>query len=240
MSFLRLLPERLKERLRRRAGAVTPLARLENLARTGFSPRKIIDAGAYRGEWTRLARQAFPTAAVLLIEPQPHLATHLKEFCAERPQTKFRSALLGTAPGNARFVFSETNSRIVDAGYIPGPGERTMELPVEPLQDIVQAEGFLDCELLKLDLQGHELPALEGAGTMFGQVEVIIAEISWLRIGEVPLLHEVIARFHAKGYQAYDIWGFNYRPLDRALWQTDVVFVRTTSPLLASRQWSSG
>jgi FkbM family methyltransferase len=240
MSLIRLLPDRWKERLRRRAGAITPQGRLENLARAGFAPRKIIDAGAYRGEWTLLARKVFPTAMVLLVEPQPHLAAHLQGFCAQRPQTKFRSALLGAAPGRARFVFSETNSRIVDDGYTPAPGERTITLPVEPLQDIARTEDFSDCDLLKLDLQGHELRALEGAGSLFGQVEVIVAEISWLRIGDVPLLHEVLGRFQEKGYQAYDIWGFNYRPLDGALWQTDVMFVRKDSPLLASRQWSHG
>jgi hypothetical protein len=65
-----------------------------------------------------------------------------------------------------------------------------------------------------------------------------MCEVSWLRIGDVPILHEVVAEFVARGYRPYDVLGQNYRRLDRALWQTDVIFVREDSVLLASNSWS--
>jgi FkbM family methyltransferase len=238
MIFSRLLPESWKDRLRHRAGAITPRARLENLHRAGFRPRKIIDAGAYHGEWSKLASEVFPTAAFLLIEAQPQLAPVLQRVCAGHRDWKLHSAALGARPGTARFLCSETNSRIVDPGHAPATTETCIDVPVKPLYQVADTEGFLDSDFLKLDLQGNELPALEGAAGMFGTVEVILSEVSWLQIGDAPLIHEVLARFHAAGYRPYDIWGFNYRPLDRALWQTDVLFVRADSPLLCSRAWS--
>jgi hypothetical protein len=36
----------------------------------GFTPRGIIDVGATRGDWTRLALSIFPDASVIMIEPQ--------------------------------------------------------------------------------------------------------------------------------------------------------------------------
>lgn len=236
--MLRLLPESLKAKLRRRAGAITLADRLANLRAAGFSPRKIIDAGAYRGEWALLAAAVFPAASILLVEPQPHLAAALAELCRTRPKFRFRSALLGAEPGTACFVSEESNSRIIPADYRPLAAESVTTLPIVRLADLAPAEGFGDCDFLKLDLQGHELTALAGAGPLFGTAEVILAETSWLRIGPVPLVHEVIAAFTARGYRLYDVFGFNYRPLDRALWQTDFLFVHADSPLLASTSWA--
>jgi hypothetical protein len=110
--------------------------------------------------------------------------------------------------------------------------------PVSTLHDVAREEGFADAQFIKLDLQGHELDALDGAGDLFGHCEVFLVEVSWLRIGEVPLMHEVVGVFVDKGYQPYDILGHNYRRRDRALWQTDIMFVRGDSPLIGSREWA--
>jgi FkbM family methyltransferase len=237
MWFTRLLPPAWKERLRRRAGAVTLEGRLMNLARAGFAPRRVIDAGAFRGQWTAAVSGIFPHAEFLLIEPQPHLAGALTSFCAARPRCRYHAALLGAEPGTARFLVDETNSRIVDGSYNATPGASLVELPVSRLDAIAAATGFAACDFLKLDLQGHELAALAGAGNLFGRIEVIQVEVSWLRIGPVPLIHEVMTRFHERGYQPYDILGFNYRPRDGALWQSDLIFVHRDSNLIASRSW---
>lgn len=231
------LPERLKERLRRRAGVITVASRLENLRRAGFTPRKIIDAGAYRGEWTRLAQRIFPAADFLLIEPQPQLRPVLEAVCASLPHARHRAVALGATARTVRFHLSETNSGVVSADDPPTNGENYCEVPMETLANVARQEDFSNADFLKLDLQGHELQALAGAGEMFGRVEVIATEVSVLRIGEVPLIDDVWDAFRARGYRLYDIFGFNHRPLDRALWQCDLVFVRADSALLASRQW---
>lgn len=130
-----------------------------------------------------------------------------------------------------------SNSRVIPPSWQPPPGAAVEAHRIETLPEVLAATGLRGCDFLKLDLQGHELEALAGAGPLFGTTEVIMTEVSWLRIGEVPILHEVMTEFVAHGYRPYDIVGQNYRRLDRALWQTDVIFVRENSRLLASRVW---
>lgn len=236
--MLRFIPESLKEKLRLRAGAVTTRSRLLNLRRAGFAPRRIVDAGAFRGEWSLLARETFPSAELLLIEPQPHLEPRLRSLCDRLGRASLCPALLGPSPGECHFLVAASNSRIVAAGHKPREGEQLIRLPVRTLDEIVATAGFETCDFLKLDLQGHELSALEGAGSLFGRAEVIQLEVSWIPIGNPPLVAEVFSTFAARRYRPYDIMGFNHRPRDGALWQTDVIFVRHDSPLIASSDWS--
>jgi hypothetical protein len=88
-------------------------------------------------------------------------------------------------------------------------------LPVRRLADVASESGFTGAAFLKLDLQGHELEALA-----------------------VPLIADVIAAFSAKGCRLHDIFGANHRSRHLALWQTDLVFVRTDSPLVAIVDWA--
>lgn len=236
--MLRFLPESLKEKLRLRAGAITQRSRILNLHRAGFRPARIIDAGAFRGEWSTLAREIFPDAQLLLIEPQPRLKNHLLDVCAQLGRAALQPALLGRAPSTARFAVAASNSRIIPADYAPSPLEVIVELPVRRLADIAAETAFDDAQFLKLDLQGHELEALAGAGPLFGRAEVILIEVSLIPIGGVPLIAEVITAFSEKGYRLYDIFGANHRRLDGALWQTDLIFVRVNSPLVASSDWA--
>ena len=51
------------------------------------------------------------------------------------------------------------------------------------------------------------------------------------------LLDEMVAFMSNHDFQVYDGCNFFRRPLDNALWQLDVVFLRRSSFLLASRRW---
>jgi len=234
MSLLRFLPESFKERVRARAGAFTDRARLANLRRAGFAPRQIIDAGAYLGHWATMAREIFPQAELLMIEPQPALTARLTTLAGQLGRARLCPVAVGEKPGEVSFLLGESNSRIVDAPT----NAPTVRVTVSTLEQLIVEHDFQDCSLLKLDLQGHELSALAGAGQWFGRIEAILTEVSWLPIGNVPTLTAVMARFGERGYLPYDVFGQNHRPLDGALWQSDFIFVRRDSALLGNLSWS--
>lgn len=236
--LVRWLPERWKQAIRRRTGVLLMEDRLRNLAKAGFRPAKIIDAGAHRGDWTRVAKTVFPEAEILMIEPLPECREELRQIESLFRDVHLRPALLAATAGTARFCIEGTNSRVLYPGETTPVGARVVESPAETLWDAARHGGFAGCDLLKMDLQGHELEALAGAGPIFGGSEVIFMEVSWIRIGNVPLLNEVLGQMAEKNYVPYDVMNLNYRPRDRALWQSDFVFVKKSSSLLASRDWA--
>lgn len=46
---------------------------LNTLKRLGWQAAGIIDVGAYQGQWSVMAKQIFPDAHILMIEPQARL-----------------------------------------------------------------------------------------------------------------------------------------------------------------------
>lgn len=48
--------------------------------RLGFDPKHILDVGANRGNWTRMAINYFPHAYYTLVEPQDELKIYIKDF----------------------------------------------------------------------------------------------------------------------------------------------------------------
>jgi hypothetical protein len=91
-------------------------------------------------------------------------------------------------------------------------------------------------DLLKLDVQGYELWVLKGSEKSLPGIRVILAEVNLLDIHEgVPLLHEMTSWLAQRGFVAYDICGLTRRPLDDALWQVDMIFVRQDDGLRADK-----
>jgi FkbM family methyltransferase len=210
-----------------------------NLRTLGFSPRRIVDVGAYVGGWTRMAKAIFPEAAVMMVEAQPSKEPELKRACAEYTgEVNYRLALLGPEEREGvRFYELETGSSVLAEQSSIARKEATHRMLT--LDGVLAESGFGGADLLKLDVQGYELEVLKGAGGALSGAEVVLLEVSLLRINEgAPLLRDVLNFMGERGFRAYDICSFIRRPLDNALWQTDIIFVSETSRLLASRSFN--
>lgn len=145
---------------------------------------------------------------------------------------RLETCALSDAPGTTRFVVEETNSRIashLDVGAI--------EVPVDSLKAVLCRQPCRP-NLLKVDVQGFELHVLRGAGDRLRDFEVVILEVSIIRIGPVPIFAEVLEFMAQRGFRLYDFLPMYYRPLDGALWQGDAFFVREDSRLVASLDWA--
>ena len=95
-------------------------------------------------------------------------------------------------------------------------------------------------DFIKIDVQGYELEVLRGGKETLTKAQAILIELSLIEINAgAPLLDEALSFMKAAGFVAYDILEIHRRPLDGAMNQIDVLFVREESLLRADkRHWA--
>jgi FkbM family methyltransferase len=217
---------------------------LRFLRTVGLAPRCVLDVGAYDGRWSAMAAKEFPDARFVLIEPQAELAPALGAFCAgHRGGARFVSAGAAATAGRA---VQTTGDELHGSSYLPPPDERALQAGRQRVTPMVTIDAEFAAEpclpdLVKLDVQGYELEALKGATRLFGHTECFILEISMFGGGSSwwPGFHDAVDFMHRRNYQVYDVCGFLRRPLDGALGQIDLAFVRADGRLGRDRRWSS-
>lgn len=211
-------------------------ASLEGLASRGFAPNMIFDVGAFRGEFAREALKVWPEARVACFEPLRHGRSEIQKLQARFPRIDLHATLVGAATAESMplHVGNSSTSLLRDSENHKYPVEH---FPVTTLDDaIARHYDGKPPELLKLDVQGYELEVLKGSERSLSRMRAILSEVNLLDLHEnVPLLNEIVGWLAARDFVAYDICGLTRRPLDRALWQADFIFVRRDDPLRANK-----
>lgn len=212
--------------------------RLRAMRELGFRPRTVCDAGASSGSWTRRFLQDFPGASVFMVEPLAVHQSALATLAQASDRLSVWEGCLGGTPGTLTFNADGDGSSLL-GGHEGNRYGTQEEVRVETLDSLVENGICPVPDLLKLDVQGYELEVLAGAAAALGTVQAVLAEVSFVRFQEgMPLFHELLAALAARGFVVHDIVALSQRPLDGALAQADVVFLREDHPLRASNRWS--
>ena len=211
---------------------------LMNIKKLGFYPDFVIDVGAYDGEWTQMIKVIFPSAKVLMIEAQQDKEIALKAVTQKSPGTYFHIDLLGAESGKqVTFNVNSTVSSVLEE-YKPNNFKKDLR-GLQTLDNIIENYsklGFPD--FIKLDVQGYELEVLKGFSENLTHVQFVLCEVSLIEINKgCPLISDVIRFMDDIGFITYDICSFIRRPLDRALWQTDILFIKKTHLLNQNKYW---
>ncbi|MFC7356852.1 FkbM family methyltransferase [Jejudonia soesokkakensis] len=216
---------------------------LRDLKERGLQCTHIMDVGANRTSWSRIAKGFFPDATFCLIEPQVEMEEGLQQFISDFPGDLYY--LAGAGSKKETLVLTVYDD-LAGSSFLPNANPelkkegKQREIEIITLDDIISDSTFEIPQLVKLDIQGFELEALKGATSLFGKTEVFILEVSLFAFGsgkKMPEFAEVISFMYERGYVAYDFPGFLRRPLDKALGQCDVCFVKENGFLRASHHW---
>jgi FkbM family methyltransferase len=129
----------------------------------------VIDAGANEGDYSdvvlREARKRGREIALHAIEPSPRCAARLKARFADRAEVRIVQAALGNRSGTALLYGGNSGSAhasLVSREVLTGAG--MIEVPLMRLDDYLSEHSIETVHLLKLDVEGFELSALEGLG----------------------------------------------------------------------------
>jgi FkbM family methyltransferase len=213
---------------------------LYHLKARGLKCDVIMDIGANSGTWSVIAKQIFPKAKCYLFEAQVEMEEKLKSFCEKHLNSSYFMQALGATSEKRTFTIWED---LQGSSFLPNGKVETKEqrhLSIVSLDEFIIREKLEIPDLIKLDTQGFELEILKGAESIMGKTEVIILETSLIEfddLPDLPLIAEVIDFMNSKGYAVYDFAGFLRRPLDLALGQCDICFVRKDSHLRSNKRW---
>jgi FkbM family methyltransferase len=212
---------------------------LRHLRRLGYEPKIVIDGGAYLGSFALAAHTIFSTAVIHMIEPQPACKARLTKL-SSNPDFTFHPFALSARRGTLPMVCDDPVP--CTGAHLAWPetlSQASVIAEVTTLDDLFASKcKTTDRTLLKLDLQGHELLALQGASVMLPLVEVVLAEVSFFQAFGEPKVRQLIEFFGNNGFEIFDVAALSSRIRDDRLRQGDLFFVRRDSQLLADNSWA--
>lgn len=212
---------------------------LHQVRSAGFIPKTVVDVGVASG--TSSLYETYPEARFLLIEPLEEFVPAYKQL-----QQDYRLEYVITAVGSGEgrrllHVHSDYESSSLfpeqEGTSINGTPR---EVPVTTLDRICAEKEVEGSVLLKLDVQGYEMEVLRGSAETLLVSEVVAIEVSLFEFYKgSPSLKEIVNYMAEHSFVPYDIVGQLYRPLDGALAQVDVVFVRENGLLRESHHFAT-
>jgi FkbM family methyltransferase len=214
---------------------------LVRLSQAGIQVRTVLDIGAALGDWTQLCAGAFPDAAYVLVEPleefRPALDSTLRRVEGVVVQAAAASA---SGHGTLHVHRDLVGSSLLREREGPTVDGEPRTVPTTTIDNLVVRHHLEPPFLLKLDVQGAELDVLSSARNTLELASAVVVEVSFFSFyfGGARF-DELISLMRASGLVVYDLENLSRRPLDGALSQADVVFVREDSPARQEHVYAS-
>ena len=191
----------------------------------------VVDGGANKGRVAARFLAALPGCRVAAFEPQPILARKLAKRFAGEPRLTVHAMALGEAAAvlpltvmsrpTLSSLFAPTG---IHAKYADQELTETAVVDVP----VVRLDAVLGrADVIKLDLQGYELPALRGASGLLGGVSVVVAEAALYPLYEGQALLGELEAYLAGFGLVLDSLCDPYRDATGRIASGDAVFVRT-------------
>ncbi len=167
------------------------LGALQALAKPGEC---FFDLGAHKGFMSLAAsRMVGPSGTVVAVEPGESNLWFLRKHLAwnEAPNIRVVRAAVGAEAGIVAF-----GGRGDSLAYQVGVGDDTV--PLKSIPQIVEEEQVPPPTLIKMDIEGHELEALQGAGALLGPQLVLL-----ISIHSRPLFEGCSKLLHDRGFKLF-------------------------------------
>lgn len=166
----------------------------------------VFDVGANAGIFSLAAIAVRPGLTVHAFEPTPEIAARLRETAAINALQHLHVHDVAVADGNGHASLmrwrGELDSNEGMNYILPGPGPEPVV--TVSLDSFCEANSIERIDMLKLDIQGQEPLALEGATRLLeaGRIGTIFTELNWAREPHVTCpATSVLQMLEALGYE---------------------------------------
>lgn len=203
-------------------------------------PCVVLDVGANVGNYTREVLGIAPAAQVYCFEPHPGNVGRLREAIAARATVVPKA--VGAQPGTLELFDYQDEDGSSHASVYKDVFEKihkrphvAHQVPVTTIDSFIAESGLTHIALLKIDTEGHELAALDGAvQTLRRQaIDVVHFEFNEMNIASRTFLSDFFERL--PDFRLFrllrDGWvPLGDRPLENIFAFQNVVAVRKGSP----------
>ncbi|WP_172834070.1 FkbM family methyltransferase [Nitrospira japonica] len=196
----------------------------------GLDPKTVIDVGAAVGSFTRTCRGVFPDARYLLVEPLEEYLPSLDKVVKDIPGATYE---LAAATDHRDGVMVNIHPDLVGSSLYRETEEGSevngipRKVPSVTVDALVRERHAEPPYVLKIDVQGAELDVLAGAERVLQRTDLVLLEVSLFQFFERgPVFCDIVEFMKTRGFVPYDILNLQYRPLDHALSQVDISFVK--------------
>ena len=198
----------------------------------------VLDVGANVGDFAKLAREVFPSAAIYSFEPLPDCFAQLRSSLPGDTNFFPIESGIGREDGTLDFYrsFHSPSSSFLKMEEFhkeafpytsEGQASEALKIQVRTLDGLLRDKSLAENILLKIDVQGFELETLAGAVETLARSKVVIIEMSFAYLYEgQPLFHEVYETMYGHGYRFRGSLAQMLHPETGEIVQTDAIFVK--------------
>lgn len=198
----------------------------------------IFDVGAHVGTVATQYRKMFPNCHLFCFEPREDCLPSLKSRFPNDPNVTFHLVAVGAAPGKARFHLTAARGASSLLGsnrdHLPPSyrhslaEEKEKEVEVITLDEFTNQHHIERIDLLKMDIQGGEYAALEGAAQLLSRAKILVVylEVCFVPLyANHPLLGDVTKYLARYDYTLHLIYNFVFNGRTGRTVQADAIFV---------------
>ena len=218
-----------------------------------------IDVGANKGWWSKALLDAFPggVARIKLVEPHPYNVTEIERlddnlvFAAEDfAHLRVHAFAAGAAPRRATLYCNDEGSPLasvyphdINGFELEALRHVNLETPVEVAMDTIDAliarESLSHVDVLKLDIEGHEFDALQGAQAALrsGVIDVVAFEFGSHQVESRHFFKDFYQLFTDLGFDLFFVRAGALEPVERYSWKYEDF---TTDHVVMARRRVSG
>jgi len=208
---------------------------LKRVATHDVRVSSVLDLGASNGWWSVRARNVFPDARFLGVDPLAEHQPALEKLHAEWPA--FSYALCAAGGPSLRETDMHVSADLVGS-TIGGQGN-ARRVPVRTVDELVVEHALPPPYLLKFDTHGYEMPILDGATRVLPETQILIMEVYNFDLTPNSLrFPQMCVHLESLGFRCYDLADPMLRPRDQAFWQCDLLFLRKEHPLFRCQDYA--